>query len=154
MIPARQRMLNPKTFYLVGASQQAAAQAFLGNLPLDPDEPLEVVVRERQKPRKMSQNALMWAGPLRDIAEQAHVQGRYFPAEVWHEQFKRDFLPEEFDPDLCLEGYRKWGFTPRGERVLVGSTTMLTQRGMAQYLQQLEAAGAQMGVEFLARGEG
>lgn len=148
----RARLLNPKTFYLVGASQQAAAQAFLANLPLDPEEPLEVVVRERVKPRKLSQNALMWAGPLTDIAEQAWVQGRRFPAEVWHEQFKRDFLPEEYDPELCLEGYRKWDVTPRGDRVLVGSTTMLTRKGMAQYLQQVEAAGAALGVEFGMRG--
>jgi len=147
----RQRLLNPKTFLLVGASQQAAVQAFVGNLPLDADEPLEVVVRERQKPRKMSQNALMWVGPLADIAEQAWVLGQRFPAESWHEQFKRDFLPEEFDPELCLEGYRKWDYTPRGERVLVGSTTDLTVKGMAQYLTQVEAAGAQLGVEFRTR---
>ncbi|AWP80950.1 recombination protein NinB [Bordetella bronchiseptica] len=147
----RQRMLNPKSFLLIGASQQEAAARFLANLPLDADEPLEVVVRERQKPRRMSQNALMWAGPLRDISEQAWVQGQRFAAEVWHEQFKRDYLPEEFDPELCLEGYRKWDFTPRGDRVLVGSTTMLTRRGMTQYLQMVEAAGAALGVQFGAR---
>lgn len=148
----RQRMLNPRSFLLIGASQQDAAARFLANLPLDPDEPLEVVVRERQKPRRLDQNALMWAGPLRDIAEQAWVQGQRFAAEVWHEQFKRDFLPEEFDPELCLEGYRKWSITPRGDRVLVGSTTQLTRRGMAQYLQQIEAAGVELGVQFSARG--
>lgn len=147
----RQRLLNPKTFILLSPSQQEAAARFLANLPLDADEPLEVVVRERQKPRRMSQSALMWAGPLRDISEQAWVQGQRFAAEVWHEQFKRDYLPEEFDPELCLEGYRKWDYTPRGDRVLVGSTTMLTVKGMAQYLTQVEAAGAELGVEFRTR---
>ncbi|CUJ70041.1 MULTISPECIES: recombination protein NinB [Achromobacter] len=147
----RQRLHNPRTFLLIGASQQAAAQTFLANLPLDADEPLEVVVRERVKPRKMSQNALMWVGPLADIAEQAWLLGQRFPAESWHEQFKRDFLPEEFDSELCLEGYRKWEYTPRGDRVLVGSTTMLTVKGMAQYLTQVEAAGAELGVEFRTR---
>lgn len=149
----RQRLHNPRTFLLIGASQQAAAQTFLANLPLDADEPLEVVVRERVKPRKKSQNDLIWAGPLRDIAEQAWVQGQRFTAEVWHEQFKRDFLPEEYDPELCKEGYVKWQITPRGDRALVGSTTMLTVKGMAQYLTQVEAAGAELGVEFRARGE-
>lgn len=148
----RQRLHNPRTFLLVGASQQAAAQTFLANLPLDADEPLEVVVRERVKPRKMSQNALMWVGPLADIAEQAWVHGKRFTAEAWHEHFKREFLPEEFDPELCLDGYVKWQITPRGDRALVGSTTMLTVKGMAQYLQQVEAAGAELGVEFRARG--
>lgn len=151
MSTTRQRLLNPKSFLLVGASQQAAVQAYLSNLPLDADEPLEVVIRERQKPRKLSQNALMWTGPLRDIAEQAWVNGRQFSAEAWHEQFKRDFLPEEYDPELCREGYQKWHVTPRGDRVLVGSTTDLTVKGMAQYLTQIEAVGAQMGVEFRTR---
>lgn len=149
----RQRLHNPRTFLLIGASQQAAAQTFLANLPLDEEDPLEVVIRERVKPRKKSQNDLMWAGPLRDIAEQAWVQGQRFTAEVWHEQFKRDFLPEEYDPELCKEGYVKWQVTPRGDRALVGSTTMLTVKGMAQYLTQVEAAGAELGVEFRARGE-
>ncbi|WP_315132844.1 recombination protein NinB [Achromobacter marplatensis] len=147
----RQRLHNPRTFLLYGASQLAAVQAQLGNLPLDEEDPLEVVIRERVKPRKKSQNDLMWAGPLRDIAEQAWVQGQRFTAEVWHEQFKRDFLPEEYDPVLCKEGYVKWRVTPRGDRALVGSTTMLTVKGMAQYLTQVEAAGAELGVEFRTR---
>ena len=148
----RQRLLNPQTFLLRGASQLAAVQRQLGNLPLDDENPLEVVIRERVKPRKLSQNALMWVGPLADIAEQAWVNGQRFSAEAWNDHFKREFLPEEFDPELCLEGYRKWDYTPRGDRVLVGSTTMLTVKGMAQYLTQVEAAGAELGVEFRARG--
>lgn len=144
----RQRLSSPRTFLLVGATQQNAAQAFLRNLPIDSKDPIEVVVREYAKPRKLSQNALMWVGPLADIAEQAWVDGRIYSAEVWHEHFKRQFLPEEFDPSICREGYRKWDFTPSGERVLVGSTTQLTVKGMAQYLTQIEAAGADMGVQF------
>ena len=57
----RQRLLNPKTFILLSPSQQAAAQTFLANLPLDADEPLEVVVRERKKPRSAAQNAFSHA---------------------------------------------------------------------------------------------
>lgn len=149
----RQRLHNPRSFLLLGASQQAAAEAFLRNLPLDAENPIEVVVRERVKPRKMSQNALMWAGPLNSIAEQAWVNGKRFSAEAWHEHFKREYLPEEFDHELCLEGYVKWQFTPRGDRALVGSTSGLTVKGMAQYLTQIEAAGAELGVDFRGRGE-
>ena len=57
----RQRLPNPRTFLLIGASQQAAAQTFLANLPLDADEPLEVVIRERKKPRSAAQNAFSHA---------------------------------------------------------------------------------------------
>lgn len=153
MTASRQRLSIPKTFLLIGASQRAAAQAFVSGLPLDADEPLEVLVRERRRPRKMSQNALMWVGPLADIAEQAWVNGRRFSAEAWHEHFKREFLPDAFDSELCLDGYAKWQVTPRGDRVLAGSTTQLTVKGMAQYLAQVEAAGVELGVEFRVRGD-
>lgn len=144
----RQRLEKPRVIVLYGHSQHQAAQALLKNMPIDSESPIEMVLREYAKPRKLSQNALMWVGPLADIAEQAWIDGRSYSAEVWHEHFKRQFLPEDFDPAMCREGYRKWDFTPSGERVLVGSTTQLTVKGMAQYLTQIEAAGADMGVQF------
>lgn len=131
----------------------ARALAAVSNAPIDPERPIELVLREEKKTRKLDQNALMWAGPLRDIAEQAWVDGRQFTAEVWHEWAKREYLPEDDDPDLSLlakDGYRKWDYDPSGERVLVGSTTQLTVRGFALYLQQLEAHGASLGVQFHA----
>jgi len=103
------------------------------------------------KARKPDQNALMWVGPLKDIAEQAWVNGRQFSDEVWHHHFKTLYLPEVFDAELCKEGYRKWDWSPSGAKVLVGSTTELTVRGFAQYLEQVYAEGAGMGVEFQAR---
>ena len=63
------------------------------NAPVDPERPNEVVLREEKKTRKQDQNSLMWAGPLRDIAEQAWVSGRQFGPEVWHEFYKREYLP-------------------------------------------------------------
>ena len=137
---------------LIGEPQRETALALLRNVPLDALRPLEVVVREEVKTRKLDQNAAMWAGPLRDIAEQSWVNGRQYTTEVWHESFKREFLPEEYDPDLCKEGYRKWDYTPNGDRVLVGSTTQLTVKGFAQYLEQVIAEGASRGVMFTERG--
>lgn len=136
---------------LRGESQRDAAAILLANLPLDPERPLELLVREEVKPRKLTQQAAMWLGPLKDIEEQAWIDGRQFSAEAWHEHFKREFLPEEYDPELCLEGYRKWDFMPSGRRVLVGSTTHLTVKGFAQYLTQVEAFGASLGVIYSAR---
>lgn len=129
-------------------SQRRAAHAMIDSMPLDEDKPLELIGREEEKPRKLSQNALMWAGPLADIAEQAYHQGRTYSAELWHETYKRLYLPEEYDPELCKEGYEKWAYTPSGDRVCVGSTTQLTVKGFAQYLNQVEADGASMGVVF------
>lgn len=128
--------------------QRETVLSLIRNLPADTSHPLEIVVREEVKVRKPDQNALMWSGPLADIAEQGYVAGRSYTAETWHEHFKREYLPEEFDPELCKEGYQKWDYTPSGERVLVGSTTQLTVRGFALYLQQIEAFGSSIGVQF------
>jgi len=130
--------------------QRQRALALIGNLPMDADEPLQVVVSDYKPPRKPDQNALMWAGPLKDISEQAWIDGKKFSAEAWAELFKREFLPEDFNPDYCREGYQKWTFTPKGDRVLIGSTTLLTVKGFAWYLEQVYAFGANLGVEFHA----
>lgn len=149
---------NTRTFRLVGIDQRDRLLALVGNLPIDTQKPLEVVIREEKKARKLDQNALYWAGPLRDIAEQAWVRGRQYSAEVFHEYFKREFLPDpdhsDFDDTHVKDGYRKWADMPNGMRVLVGSTTKLTVRGMSAYLEQVYAAGANLGVQFSERGHG
>ncbi len=135
---------------LVGKAQIETAIALLPHLPLDADKPLELLIREEVKARKPDQNSAMWAGPLADIAEQGYVLGRTYSAEVWHSHFKALYLPEEFDLELTKDGYQKWDYTPAGDRVMVGSTTQLTVKGFAQYLTQVEAFGANIGVQFHA----
>jgi hypothetical protein len=147
---ARQKFAERK-LYLVGETQRDLLIALARNLPIDPVTPLEVVIRERVKVRKPDQNALMWAGPLRDIAEQAWLDGKQFTAETWAYFFKREFLPEDDQAEgLVKDGYRKWAHTPDGERILVGSTAQLTVRGFSQYLEQIHAFGANLGVRFSA----
>ena len=141
---------DTRTILLRAPMQRDALLALVANLPLDADKPLQVVVREEVKARKPDQNALMWSGPLKDIAQQAWVLGRQYSDVVWHEHFKTLFLPDDFDPELCKEGYRKLDVTPTGKQVLVGSTTELTVKGFALYLEQVYAEGANMGVEFSA----
>lgn len=137
--------------FLLGADKvREQVLAVVRNLPIDPLRPLEVVVREEQKARKLDQNALLWVGPLADLAEQAWIEGRKFTAETWHYYLKKELLPEEFDPELCKDGYVKWEFGPDGERVLIGSTTQLTVKGFSMYLEQVFAFGASLGVKFHA----
>lgn len=148
-----------RVFRLVGEAQRAAAAALLSNLPVDSNDPLEVVFREPVKGRSLDQNALMWAGPLRDIEEQAWLGGRQFSADAWHEYFKEQYLPDdaELQPDELAkrvknpEKYRKWDFTPGGRRVVVGSTTELTKFGFSEYLEQVIAEGAGLSVRFSTR---
>lgn len=139
---------EPRRLFLRGQEQVDRAIALIGNAPLDLLRPLEFVLREEVKARKPDQNALMFAGPIRDIAEQAWFDGKQFSALVWHEFFKRTLLPDAFDPELCLEGYVKWASDPSGDPVMVGSTKMLTVRGFSQHLEQVFAFGASLGVEF------
>lgn len=146
----RREKFPTRTIFLRSGQQIETLRALLPHLPLDDDHPIEAVFREPVKARKPDQNALMWVGPLSDIAEQGYVQGRSYSAPVWHEYFKAQYLPEEFDPELCKEGYRKYDYTPAGERVLIGSTTQLTVKGFAQYLEQVIAFGVNIGVQFHA----
>jgi hypothetical protein len=76
------------------------------------------------------------------------VHGRQYSALIWHEYFKEKFLPDFPDPKLVKEGYRKYEETPDGKRVLVGSTSKLTKLGFSNYMEQIYAYGADLGVRF------
>lgn len=139
-----------RSILLAGEQQRETALRALAMAPADSKRPLEVVIREEVKARKPDQNARMWSGPLKDIADQAYVGGRTYTAEVWHEHFKAEYLPEEYDERYTKAGYRKWDYTPAGNRVLIGSTTQLTVQGFAIYLEKVIAYGAGLGVMFSA----
>lgn len=116
---------------------------------------IECVLREPVKARKLDQNALYWSGPLKNIADQAWLCGQKYADIVWHEHLKREFLPDEDEPDLALlvkspETYRKWAAMPNGVGVCIGSTTELTVKGFSLYLEQVHAFGASLGVMFSA----
>lgn len=146
------RDLYPKrVIRVVGDQQKQTAITIINSLPIDFDKPICVTFSEEVKLRKMDQNALMWASQLQDIQDHGYVGGKTYSKVVWHEYFKREFLPEEFDAELTKEGYVKYEVDPSGEFVLVGSTKDLTVKGFAQYLTQIEAHGASLGVEFGVR---
>lgn len=146
------RQKYPTTTILVRTEvQRANLLAKVTQLPLDSDHPIEVLLREYSKPRKLSQNALMWSSQLKDISEQAYIGGRTYDAEVWHEYFKKEYLPTNFDAELTKDGYTKFKDGPSGEQILVGSTTELTVKGFSGYLEKVMAYGATLGVIFNAR---
>ena len=138
----------PKVIRLVGKLQAETAINAIQNAPIDIERPLEVIIREEQKGRSLSANALMWAGPLNDIASQAWVHGKQYSALIWHEYFKEKFLPDFPDPTQVKEGYRKYEETPDGKRILIGSTQKLTKHGFSLYMEQIYAYGADLGVRF------
>lgn len=137
-----------RTILLRAEQQRQTLLSLVPNLPVDCDKPLQIVIREEVKPRKLSQNDLMWSGPLADIEQQAYIDGRRYNINVWHHHLKILYLPEEFDEEITKIGYRKWDYLPTEERVLVGSTTQLTIKGFSIYLEQILAFGANLGVRY------
>ena len=119
---------------------------------VDISDEKEVVIRERKKHRGLNQNALMWSSAIKDIAAQVWPDGVQYSADTWHEYFKQKFLPEEAS-DETVDGFVKWDFLPNGNRYLKGSTTQLTKKGFAVYLEKIYAFGAQHGVQFGVREE-
>lgn len=154
LLDAERAEFKLRRFLLRTKAELMQLVAALRFIPLDAARPLEVLIQEQEEGRGLSANALMWAGPLHDIEQQAWmvVDGvrRRFRAEVWHEYFKREYLPERPTPGMTRKGYAKWAMDPSNNRVMVGSTTMLTKKGFAEYLTQIEAHGASLGVMYHA----
>lgn len=92
---------------------------------------LTVARMKRTKP----QNRRYWGkGVLAQIAAQAVVNGKQYPAEVWHELYKRKFIG-------VIE-------LPNGE-VIGKSSTDLTTAEFSAFCDQVEADGAtEHGVTF------
>ena len=92
---------------------------------------LTVSLRKRTK----AQNRRYWGnGVLKQIADQATVNGRLYSAETWHEQFKRQFIG-------VIE-------LPGGE-VIGKSSADLTTAEFCEFCDQVEAyAATHLGVTF------
>lgn len=90
------------------------------------------VARRKRTPK---QNRRYWGnGVLKQIADQATVNGKLYPAEVWHEMFKRKFIG-------VIE-------LPNGE-VIGMSSTALTTAEFCEFSDQVEAyAATEFGVTF------
>lgn len=96
-------------------------------------KPLAVTVAEHKDTRHTQQNRLYWA-LLRQVANQAMVDGRRYSDEVWHEQFKRVLLGL-----VDLPGGAKAG----------ESTTKLNVSEFAEYVNKVTAyAATELGVIF------
>lgn len=88
-----------------------------------------------RRKRTSKQNRRYWGnGVLKQIAEQATVNGRLFSAETWHEQFKRMFIG-------VVE-------LPNGEVVGMSSTELDTAQ-FCEFSDKVEAyAATELGVTF------
>lgn len=111
------------------------AQAYI-----DRGRPIRVIITTEEANRNKAQNKRYWGFVLRDISEQAWVDGQQYSTEVWHEFFAR--LYAEHDdvtlPDGQVVSRRK-------------STTKMGVSEFADYMQRVEAYGAtELGVRYRA----
>ena len=128
-------------------SQRESCRRIIDNLPLDGS--MQVVIRPYVKPGSQAQRGAYWAVRLAEIADQAWLDGRQYPAPVWHEYLKQRFLPDYHDDEITLPGYVKWMEMPGGELKMVGSTEKLTAKGRSEYIGWVEAFCAlELGVRF------
>lgn len=139
----------PTRQILLRSQQQVDTLLFLiPNLPLDAENPLEVLIREAVKQRGIDQNGLYWRR-IGDIAEQAWLKGRQYSKEVWHEYLARNEMPEEI---VTKDGEMrsKWEESPDGAMTVI-STSRLSKGSFAEYTEAVEAFGASLGVKFIVR---
>lgn len=138
-----------RTIRLVGQVQLDSAMRLLPNLPIDPDKPLELIIREEKKVRGLDANAYYWVR-IGEISEQAWFSGKQFNSDTWHEYAKRNIMPET----VTIKGgdvVSKWVESPDGA-LHVMSTTVLEKKCFAEYVTAVEAFGSGIGVIFSAKG--
>jgi hypothetical protein len=105
--------------------------------------PLIVTIERETKKRSIPQNRKMWISFLADYSMQGVMRGRKYLPDIWHKFLKREFLPEQYEEGITLEGYEKWEEMPDGELNMIGSTTKLTKLGMSEYFERCYAFGAE-----------
>lgn len=95
--------------------------------------PLAVLVQEHKSKRNGQQNRLYWA-LLREISEQAWIDGKQFSSEARHAFFASKFIG--------------WQDAPGGIKTPI-STTTLDVHAFAEYVTQIQAyAGTELGIEL------
>ncbi|WP_186215900.1 recombination protein NinB [Burkholderia gladioli] len=101
-------------------------------------EPLRVIVTAEERKRNEQQNRFYFGSVLRDISEQAWIEGRQFDKDAWHEHFAKKYgVLEEVE-------------LPYGEIILRRkSTSKMSVKEFSTYLNQIQAYAAnELGVEF------
>ncbi|MDN8081184.1 recombination protein NinB [Burkholderia multivorans] len=124
---------NGNVWSMLVAFVRANAPAFASK-----GEPLRVIVTAEERQRNAQQNRFYWGAVLKQIAEQAWVEGRRFDKDAWHEYFARKYgvCDELVLPDGEIITRRK-------------STTQMSVGEFSTYLNQIQAyAAGELGVEF------
>ena len=95
---------STRSILLRAEQQRGLAIALLNNVPLDPDKPLECLVREAPKDAKTREQEERYHAMLGDIAKQCRHLNLALDLDTWKrlaiDQFKRETLKE---PECCAK---------------------------------------------------
>lgn len=101
---------------------------------------------EAEDDRSVLANRYYWGPCLKEISEQASIEGQRWAPEAWHELSKRMFLGYEIKK-VKVAGRKKTTVIRR-----LRSTTGLSVRKFSVYLEKLQAfAATDLGVHFSVR---
>jgi hypothetical protein len=118
----------------------AHAQAIIAN-----GQPVRVLVEEKEDDRSLQANRYYWGVCLREISEQASIEGQRYAVDAWHELFKRQFLGFEV-VKVKVAGRKKPTIIRR-----LRSTTKLKVKAMSKFIDEVHAfAAVDLGVQFSA----
>lgn len=146
--PEKRQKIEPVSILLVGELQAQTAINKISCLPLDDQNPIEILFREKPKKRGLDQNGYYHLR-VGEIAKQAWFKRRQFSHDTWHEYAKKEIMPE-FITNKKGERVSKWIDMPDGG-VRPISTTELERKCFAEYTTAVEAFGASLGVHFSDR---
>lgn len=105
--------------------------------------PVQIVAREDEDDRTVRANRYYWGVVLKEISEQACIEGQRWAADAWHELFKRQFLGFEIKKTR-VAGKRRPVVVRR-----LKSTTGLSIKKFTKYLEKVQAfAVTDLGVRF------
>lgn len=129
---------NVRDAHSVASAGYTLAKRLLSN-----GKPVRITVKAFEDDRTLRQNRYYWGCVLKEISEQASIQGQRWTAEAWHELCKRQFLGYEITK-VAVAGRRKKHVIRR-----LRSTTNLKVREMNEYLEKVQAFAADdLGVRF------
>lgn len=105
--------------------------------------PVKLTCQEFEFDRTAQANRYYWGVVLKEISEQARVNGQRYTAEAWHELGKRQFLGYEIKKQTVAGRKRKTVIRR------LRSTSDLKVKAFAAYLEQFMAfAATELGVRF------
>lgn len=98
--------------------------------------PVLIKVGEYQLDRSVEANKYYWGVVLKEISEQASIDGQRWSMEAWHELFKRQFLGYE------IIKYQVAGTKKTKVKRQVKSTSKLKVKAFSEYLEKVQAFAA------------